>query len=192
MAENYTGAKFSTIFRRGDAKYDDTADELLRWCHKFAAYELAPASGDGFAGNLSARIGNDFLITATGANLAEATGDQLALVHDVDLLYTLVVASGITKPSSETFMHSEIYRARPDVKAIFHGHSQWMLDHTAKMGWPETPAELPYGTTRLATSVAETLQSANFMVIRNHGFIAVGPTMAVAGDLTLDMLAFTR
>ncbi len=192
MSENYTGTKFSTIFRRGEPTPEAIRDELLHWCHKFANYELAPSSGSGYAGNLSTRMGNDFIITTTGANLAEATEDQLAIVHNVDLLYTLVVASGNAKPSSETFLHSEIYRTHPEVNAIFHGHSESILEHAARAGWPQTPGELPYGTTQLASSVAETLQSENFLIIRNHGFIAVGPTMPQAGELALDKLAWSR
>lgn len=192
MSENYIGTKFSTIFRRSGITPDKTTNELLHWCHKFANYELAPSSRSGFSGNLSARIGEDFIITTTAANLAEATEDQLVIVHNVDLLYALVVASGNTKPSSETFLHSEIYRLRPDVNAIFHGHSDSILDLAAKIGWPQTPGELPYGTTKLAISVAEALQSENFLIIRNHGFIAVGPTMTQAGELALDKLAITR
>lgn len=191
MSENYIGTKFSTIFRRSDATPKVTMDELLDWCHKFANYELAPSSKSGFSGNLSARIGEDFIITTTGANLADATEDQLVIVHNVDMLYTLVLASGKAKPSSETFLHSEIYRTRPDVNAIFHGHSESILDLAAKVGWPQTPKELPYGTTKLAVSAAKTLQLENFLIIRNHGFIAVGPTMTQAGELALAKLAGT-
>lgn len=95
------------------------------------------------------------------------------------------------KPSSETAMHLEVYRRRPDVNAVVHAHSVFATT-IACMGW-ELPAvhylvgfsgyKVPlakyatYGTPELARNTADALGSFNAVLMANHGLLAVGPTM---------------
>jgi L-ribulose-5-phosphate 4-epimerase len=98
------------------------------------------------------------------------------------------------KPSVETPLHSEIYRARSDVNAIIHAHSPVTLG-VALAGVeikPLTPegvlfvGEVPVvqfetpGTENLARAVAQTLKSHQVAVMQNHGVVAVGGSLLEA------------
>jgi len=71
----------------------------------------------GSSGNISFRIENKILITASGLCLGELTGKDILTI---DLDGNLLDKEG--NPSSERFMHTEIYKRRPDVNCIIHAH----------------------------------------------------------------------
>ena len=73
------------------------------------------ASNDG---NISARIdSNRILITPTGVSKGFMKAEDLIIVdNDGNLLV------GSERPSSETGMHTGIYRNRPDVNSVRHTH----------------------------------------------------------------------
>jgi len=67
---------------------------------------------------LSCRDAESFLITASGANLAELKPNQIVRVIDANLDIQKVWAEGSCLPSSETLLHAAIYKARPEINAI--------------------------------------------------------------------------
>ena len=75
----------------------------------------------GKAGNISARfkseVGDVFAITPTLKSLSDLDVKDIVLVD----INGNVLTDG--KPSSEVFMHLEIYKKRSDVNAIVHTHS---------------------------------------------------------------------
>lgn len=88
---------------------------------------------DGF-GHVSARHPNDpnqFLISRSMAPARVRAGDILALDLDGE-----PVLPGAPKIYLERFIHSEIYRARPDVMAVVHSHSPSVVPFTVV---PEAP-----------------------------------------------------
>jgi HCOMODA/2-hydroxy-3-carboxy-muconic semialdehyde decarboxylase len=120
-------------------------------------------------------------------------------IMEFDLEGEPVDAKG-RKPYLERYIHSEIYRARPDVQSVVHSHS---------------PAVVPYGVTgtqlrpifhmsgflgeatpifeirdaggpatdmlirdrSLGAALAQTLGSATFALMRGHGSVAVGSSI---------------
>ena len=52
-----------------------------------------------------------------------------------------------------------------------------------------TAREIPYGTPAMATETAQALGTGSFVVMRNHGFVAVGATMRAAHAAATDVLA---
>lgn len=69
-------------------------------------------------GNVSVRLPTgDFLVTPTSFAKADVTRDDLLLVNGKG-----EVLQGRHKVFSEIFWHFAIYRVRPDVRAIVHGH----------------------------------------------------------------------
>lgn len=130
-------------------------------------------------------------ITPTGVDREKLTEEDI-VVLDQDL----VILEG-AKPSSETMMHVEIYKMRPDVFAICHTHAK-MGTAFSVLGKP-LPAIIyevagfhldegqipvaPYGrpgTPELAQKVAETAKHSDLMLMEKHGTIAVGPDMDTA------------
>ncbi len=71
----------------------------------------------GSAGNVSARLGDGFLITPSGMDYAQLEADDIVLV-DLDGR-----SSDRLRPSSEWRMHRDIYAHYPDAGAVLHAHS---------------------------------------------------------------------
>ena len=73
----------------------------------------------GKSGNISARFGDVVAITPTLKSLSNLREEDIVLVN----MEGEILTKG--KPSSEVNMHLEIYKKRPDVKAIVHTHSPY-------------------------------------------------------------------
>ena len=180
MAEVYVGTKFQTVFIRRQPLTDNQTGELLAWCRHWAqAGWIAKA-----VGNLSCRSLAGFIITPTGTDPATLTTGDFVEVLGVDEKEVRV--AGSHEPSSECRMHAALYAARQDVNAIFHGHYAPAL--TAP-GVAITAREIPYGTPAMGTETAQALGTGNFVVMRNHGFVAVGATMRAAHAAAVQVLA---
>ena len=179
MAEVYVGTKFETVFIRRQSPTDDRTVELLAWCQKWGqAGWIAKA-----VGNLSFRTADGFIITPTGTDPATLTTGDFVEVLGVDEKQVRV--AGMREPSSECRMHAGIYAARPDVNAVFHGHYAPVLCAT---GVAITANAVSYGTPAVATETVQALGTGNFVVIRNHGFVAVGPSMRAAHATAAEVL----
>lgn len=90
--------------------------EIVRVGQMMHARELV----DGSAGNISARLGPDRLLT-TPSGLAKGSlaPEQLIIV---DMQGQLVEAGPGLTPTSELLMHLEAYRRRPDIAGVVHAH----------------------------------------------------------------------
>lgn len=78
----------------------------------------------GFSGNLSLCPDNShMLITCSGAAKGRLIKDDLAVLS---LKNGNVLKSGSARPSSESALHLEIYKAFPQCKAILHTHPTYM------------------------------------------------------------------
>jgi len=144
----------------------------------------------GGEGNISARLENgNVLVTPTGCSLGDVGPEDFV---EVDMDGNVVDGRNI-KPSSETKMHLEIYKARPDMKSVCHCHPKnavaYALCH-AELPWkvhPEVVAYLgpiptiPYGrpsTIELAKTCAKYMPTGVYgAVMENHGTIGIGITI---------------
>ena len=81
------------------------------------------------------------LFTGTSGNLSVALGDGTMLITPTSVRYTVMrpmdivrcdldgkVLEGELRPSSEWRMHAAVYRAYPEIRAIFHTHSPYATD----------------------------------------------------------------
>ncbi len=87
----------------------------------------------GYNGHVSARLpgGGAFLIHSLVESRAEVAPESL-LVLDMD--GRVVEGRSGLKPPSELYIHSEIYRARADVGAVAHVHSEYAIAFTLAKG----------------------------------------------------------
>jgi HCOMODA/2-hydroxy-3-carboxy-muconic semialdehyde decarboxylase len=105
-------------------------------------------------------------------------------------------------PFIERYLHGEIYRARPDVMAIAHGHSPSVVPfglvptplvatyHNAAFlayGVPVFDIRERFGSTDIVinsaprgAALADALGDKCVVLLRAHGFVAVGPTLPAA------------
>ncbi len=139
------------------------------------------------AGNVSIKDKETgyILITPSGVDREVLTPDQVCVLDE-----NLNVIEG-GKPSSESLMHVECYKTRPDISAIVHTHSTmasafaclnkpipafifelsvFNLDNATI---PVAPYALP-GTIELAQNVANTVAKSDLVLMERHGTIAVG------------------
>jgi ribulose-5-phosphate 4-epimerase/fuculose-1-phosphate aldolase len=101
---------------------------------------------------------------------------------------------------SERFIHSEMYRARPDVHSVVHSHSPTVVPFTVTQVplkpirgpflYPEVPVfdtrdaagftDLLIKNPALGQAVAEKLGQNSVVLLRGHGDVVVGPTVRIA------------
>jgi len=154
------------------------------------------------AGNASARCGAHFLITPTGvlpADLEPAAMVEMTL--DGTPLATRY------RPSSEWRFHAGIYGARPDAGAVVHVHSPYAtalactrreippFHYMVAVAGGATIPCAPYatfGTEALAQAVVAALAGRSACLLANHGLVAIGPSLARARRLALEVEELAR
>jgi len=135
-------------------------------------------------GHCSARRdARSFYINSGASVRGTLTVDDLVAV---DLDGTLV--EGSARPPLEFHIHSEVYRARPDVNAIMHTHPQWSTFLTMT-GTPYKPvyaqgvllgdipvmdSPLSVNTRPMGEKLAATLGSGPAALLKAHGVVVVG------------------
>ena len=152
---------------------------------------------DGF-GHVSVRHEKDperFLLSRSLAPASVRARDIMAFGMDGEPLD----ARG-RKPYLERYIHSEIYRARPDVVAIIHNHSPALIPFSVtgaslkpiyhmsgflggatpvfeirEAGGPAT--DMLIRDRKLGAALAKSLGPAAFALMRGHGSVAVGKTL---------------
>lgn len=143
----------------------------------------------GSAGNLSQRVGDLALVTPSGVPAGELRPELIAAMPlaDPDGAF-----EGPLPPSSEWRFHLDVYRARPDVRAVVHMHSTYATTLAtlrreipavhymiAAFGGPTVPCVgyASYGTPELSHLVVEGLRARDGALLANHGAIVVGADM---------------
>ncbi|MCH7513136.1 MAG: class II aldolase/adducin family protein [Bacteroidetes bacterium] len=106
--------KFKTHFRGQKVPNDTKIPHLIRSAKGLCDLGVL----DGQSGNLSFRTKNGFIISCANISLAHIKETEFAEVFNIFTSYTLehspkqiVVANGLTEPSSESPVHWIIYRA---------------------------------------------------------------------------------
>ncbi len=183
--ESYTGARFIATFKRRLPIPAELTAELALWSRRICESGLAPRCPEGFAGNISVRRGTGFIISAAGAELCNMQNEDFIQVLDVEIEERCIVVAGRSKPSSESFLHNAVYKCRPEINAIIHGHDELVLKYHSDLHLPVTAKEQPHGTLELMNEVINVINSHEYIVLKNHGFLALGETLDRAGHLAL-------
>lgn len=188
MSEIYQGIKFNAKNTGEFSGFEKKINELEYWCGIFKKYEFAPAYHGGSSGNLSCRVSpkNDFLITASHTSLSDNMKiNDFAYVENVNSVEKTILYKGNRTPSSESILHYFIFKVRPDINAVFHGHYEFFLKFAEDLKIPSTSKEYEYGTIEIAKASSELSINNNFFILKNHGFVALGKTQEIAGKVTL-------
>lgn len=144
----------------------------------------------GTSGNIAVRDfeENVIAISPSGRAYGSMTPEDIAIVT-LDGEWV----DGPYKPSSETPMHTAVYRARPDVGATVHVHGLFSTvmamegDQLPPSTPPQAevapirivPFELP-GSDELACRVVEVLGKERALLLKNHGSFCCGRTIEEA------------
>jgi L-fuculose-phosphate aldolase len=149
------------------------------------------------SGNVSARFGGGLLITPSGLPYAQTTPDDL-----IHLSLDGHMLAGSRKPSSEWPFHTEIYKARPDARAIVHTHSPRATAlASTRRGIPAFHYMIAlcggadvrcadyatFGTPELAANAVKGLEGRKAVLLANHGVIALGGSLAGAHQIVAEV-----
>ena len=144
-----------------------------------------------YSGHVSARLpnGEGLLIHSLIQSRATVSAQDI-LVLDLDLNH--LPGSPGSAPPLETVIHSEIYRARPDVQAVVHTHSELaaaftlaeakllpMKSHAVRWGSgiPVHPDPSHIATTDQGRDLAATLGAHHAALLRAHGGVCVAESV---------------
>ena len=158
-------------------------------------FEFGIVSGTG--GNISALVPGTKIALVKKKNvcLGDAQSEDFLLV---DLNGKVLEGEGI--PSKECQFHVDLYKTRPDVGAVIHGHSPYLiafsivseelplLTFPSKIYFgrvPRVPA-YPPGSVELARAIVDILSdpSLRAVLMEEHGFTLVGSDILQASHLT--------
>ena len=161
----------------------DLKNLIIKYGAKLGEKNMSPAT----SGNISARFGENILITASGTCLADLCDEDIVLIDQ-----NSNVLNGSKKPSSEKNLHKAIYEIRPDINAIIHCHSPYasafavshiplskpiISENVFYFGEiPVAEYALP-GSDKLVENTAKYFAKHDAVLLANHG-IVIG-----AGDL---------
>jgi len=141
----------------------------------------------GYSGNISARYGEGMLITVSGSSNGYLKED--------DLVYTDFGGNSLEdgkKPSSEKFLHIELYKIRPEFNFIIHVHAPYLSSFASSGkdlmapimaenvfyfgGIPLAEYALP-SSKELVENTVKFFDKYDAVLMANHGFVVGSKTM---------------
>lgn len=142
-----------------------------------------------YSGHVSVRIPDtDRLLIHPHTESRLAVSAEDILVVDLDTN----VVEGTAKPPTETRIHTEVYRARPEVGAVAHLHSEMAIlftlaevdlvpfkNHAVRWasGIPVHPDPRRISSPEQGKELAQTMGSHNAALLRAHGSVLVAETI---------------
>ena len=150
----------------------------------------------GTSGNVSSRHGERLLVTPSSADYERMSAEDV-VVAAVQEPSTADQGQGQDedrRASSELPLHRALYLSSPEVAAVVHTHSRFatavglVLDELPAvhygingLGGPvRVAAYATFGTAELAASVTTALHGRTGALMRNHGAVTTGTTLAEA------------
>lgn len=176
-----------TAGEAGDPGLKQTLVDAIRM---LAVAGLIDHSGHGSA----RRDGRSFYINSGASVRSTLTaGDIVAVDLDGRLL------EGAARPPLEFHIHSEIYRARPDVAAVLHTHPHWSTfltiagvriqpvyaQGTLLGEMPLLDSPLSVNTKEMGQRLAATLGGGRAALLKSHGVVVAGADLVECFALAL-------
>jgi L-fuculose-phosphate aldolase len=155
----------------------------------------------GTSGNISVRHGDGLLITPTSTPYESMTPEQIVFMGmDGSHPHN-------QRPSSEWRFHLDILRSRKDADAVVHAHPPYCT-MLAIMGRSIPPVHYmiaaaggdsircapyaTYGTPELSAHAVSALEGRTACLLAHHGMIAIGPSLAKAMWLAVEVETLAR
>ena len=161
----------------------DVKKELIKYGKLAGKKNLTP----GVSGNLSARYGQNIVITVSGSSNGYLSEDDFVVID-----FDGNVVEGNKKPSSEKMLHVEFYKMRQDINYIVHVHSPYLSSFASAGIALDEPimaenvfyfGSIPlaeYGmpsSMDLVEKTAKYFKDFDAVLMANHGFIVGGKTV---------------
>lgn len=182
----------------------DVLPALLAWrrtLRRLGVVGQEPGRYDGYGfGNLSVRVGDGFLVTASQTSGREELGpDGVALVSAWNVpenrLESLGAAGAL--PSSESLTHAAVYGAVAEAGAVLHGHAPELWTRARELGLAVTEPAAEAGTVAMAEVVANLAERSELPTVaalagHEDGILAWGRDLDQAGRALEAGLQATR
>jgi L-fuculose-phosphate aldolase len=138
-------------------------------------------------GNISVRLNCNFLLITPSGVYKSAMSPEDLIVIDMD--GDVDEAKAGLQPTSETLMHLEAYRQRPDINAVIHAHPPFSTALTIAgepfpmnlipevliaLGDIPTAAYATPGTQGMADRIHDLILSHDCVLLSHHGSLTVG------------------
>lgn len=151
--------------------------QIIKYGTKLGEKNMSPAT----SGNISARYGDNVLITASGTCLGDLCEENIVLIDK-----NSCVIDGNKKASSEKNLHNAVYSMRPDINAIVHCHAPYVSAFAACQISLSKPiicenvfyfGEIPVadyalpGSQKLVESTAKYFAKHDAVLLANHGIV---------------------
>ena len=151
----------------------------------------------GVSGNMSARFGENIVITTSGSANGYLKDDDFVVID-----YNGRVVKGNKKPSSEKMLHVKFYSMRPDINYIIHVHAPYLSSFASSGKALDEPimaenvfyfGHIPlaeYGlpsSSDLVEKTAKYFRDFDAVLMANHGFI-VGDKTIEGAYLKLEVM----
>jgi L-fuculose-phosphate aldolase len=155
----------------------------------------------GTSGNISLRHEDGMLITPTSTPYDTMKPAQIVLMNLEGSF------DAKQRPSSEWRFHCDILQARPDVNAVVHAHPPYAtilaimglsippIHYMIACAGGETIRCAPYatfGTEQLSRHAVTALEDRSACLLAHHGMIAIGPSLAKAMWLAVEVETLAR
>lgn len=143
-------------------------------------------------GNISVRLADGWLITASGVCKGRLTPEDILWLN---MDGSLRRGAAGRRPSSETPMHLEVYRQRPDVFAVLHAHPVFATTLTVAgqslpldvlpevllaLGEVPVTAYATPSSHEDAEVIRDLIRDHDALLLRQHGSLTVGPHLEAA------------
>lgn len=148
-----------------------------------------------FNGHFSVRLDDGNILINTGNSVRSAISPQDFVVVGSNG----EISEDVARPPAELPLHVAVYRARPDVQAVVHGHPQWstLLSSTGRSyevtmaqgallgDVPMFSSPLSMNNAEIGKALAELLGSGRAALLRAHGSVVVGNDVLEATVLAI-------
>ena len=148
-----------------------------------------------FNGHFSVRLDDGNILINTGNSVRSTISPQDFVVVGSNG----EISEDVPRPPAELPLHVAIYRARPDVQAVVHGHPQWStllsssgrsyevtMAQGALLGdVPMFSSALSMNNAEIGTALADLLGSGRAALLRSHGSVVVGNDVLEATVLAI-------
>ncbi len=133
-----------------------------------------------------------FIITGTQTGkYADLNGSQYTRVLDYQINELKIQMMGTIEASSEALTHAAIYESNPNIKAVFHIHSNDIWKKMIEDKSDFTAAHIPYGTVEMAHATQECIKGHDSGVFCMHGhedgIVIYAESLEEAGRLTQEL-----
>lgn len=161
----------------------DSKEHFVDVAHQIYGNGLTPGKSGNISLKISKKNETKVLITPSGVSLKDVSINNVIIV---DLEGNQLEGEGV--PSSELFMHLEIYKKRKDVEGIVHIHSPYATGFSfsdkkitrfegfgkIKDPYLKVIDYAPPGSRELVDLAVNGLGNEDVLILKNHGVLTVG------------------